>query len=79
MADDNNNLLGMSETQRMRYDILGLMMKGAAYAALLLIACWAFVYVFVIISWFLPPESQEAQDPTPLSFELSVIEALPVA
>ncbi|MEO0665169.1 MAG: RC-LH1 core complex protein PufX [Pseudomonadota bacterium] len=79
MADEKNNLLGMTETQRMRYDILGLMMKGAAYAALLLIAAWAFVYVFVVISWFLPPESQEAQDPTPLSYELLELEALPYA
>ncbi|MEM1236077.1 MAG: RC-LH1 core complex protein PufX [Pseudomonadota bacterium] len=76
---DQNNILGMTERQRLRYDILGLMMKGAGYAALAVIAVWAFVYVFVVISWFLPAESKEAQDPTPLSSIIEVIPSLPFA
>ncbi|MEM9350449.1 MAG: RC-LH1 core complex protein PufX, partial [Pseudomonadota bacterium] len=79
MSDQNNNLLNMTETQRLRYDILGLMMKGAGYAALLCIALWAFVYVWVAIGWLLPPESKEAQDPTPLGSVLELVQSLPFA
>ena len=78
MADENN-MLGMNDTQRLRYDVLGLMMKGAGYAALAVIAIWAFVYIFVMIGWLLPPESKEAQDPTPLSSVVDVVPTLPFA
>ncbi|MEM9853798.1 MAG: RC-LH1 core complex protein PufX [Pseudomonadota bacterium] len=76
---ENNNMLNMSETSRLRMDVLGLMLKGAGYAALFVIAVWAFVYVFVVISWFLPEESQNAADPTPLSFWLETVTTLPLA
>jgi len=79
MADENNNMLGMSETQRLRMDILGLMLKGASYAALLVIGAWLFVYVFVIIGWFLPEDSKFAPDPTPLSSVIETVEANPIA
>ncbi|MEO0485381.1 MAG: RC-LH1 core complex protein PufX [Pseudomonadota bacterium] len=79
MSDSHDNLLNMTETQRLRYDILGLMMKGAAYAALLVVAVWAFVYVIYLVGLLLPPESKEAVDPTPLSFWLDAVQALPFA
>ncbi|MEM6729110.1 MAG: RC-LH1 core complex protein PufX [Pseudomonadota bacterium] len=80
MADKpDDNMLGMSSTQRLTMDVAGLMLKGAAYAALLVIAIWAFIYVFVIISWFLPEESQNAADPTPLSFQMEAPPSLPLA
>ena len=79
MADENNNMLGMTETQRLRMDILGLMLKGASYAALLVIGLWLFVYVFVIIGWFLPEDSKFAPDPTPLSSVVEMIDTRPLA
>ena len=79
MSDEKTNVLGVDGTFRMRMDILGLMLKGASYAALFVLAIWAFVYVFVIIGWFLPPESKEAVDPTPLSFWLEALQGLPFA
>ena len=79
MSDHNDNMLNMSETQRLRYDILGLMMKGAAYAALLIVAVWAFIYLIYLVGQLLPPESKEAIDPTPLSFWLDAVQALPIA
>ncbi|WP_147127664.1 RC-LH1 core complex protein PufX [Shimia ponticola] len=74
MADENNNMLGMSDTQRLRMDILGLMLKGASYAALLVIGAWLFVYVFVIIGWFLPEDSKFAPDPTPLGSVIELVD-----
>ena len=70
---EKNNLLDMSETQRLRMDVLGLMLKGAGYAAILCIAVWAFIYVFYLIGLLLPPESKEAIDPTPIGFWIESI------
>ncbi|MGR3434936.1 MAG: RC-LH1 core complex protein PufX [Shimia sp.] len=66
MSDDHN-YLRTDRTFSLRMDVLGLMLKGAGYAALLVIFCWLFVMVFVWIGMLLPPESKEAVDPTPLS------------
>ena len=79
MSDENNNMLGMSDTARLRMDVLGLMLKGASYAALLVIGVWLFVYVFVIIGWLLPEDSKFAPDPTPLSSVVETVETLPYA
>ena len=76
---EKENLLNMTETARLRTDILGLMLKGAAYAALVVIAIWAFIYVIYLVGLLLPPESKEAQDPTPLSFLMEAVQVLPVA
>ncbi|MEM6277613.1 MAG: RC-LH1 core complex protein PufX [Pseudomonadota bacterium] len=76
---DKENLLNMTETQRLRYDILGLMMKGAGYAAGLVLAVWAFIYVIYLVGLLLPAESKEAADPTPLGFYLEALQGLPFA
>ena len=79
MSSDKENILSMSETQRLRYDVLGLMMKGAGYAAAFVLFIWAVIYVIYLVGLLLPPESKEAADPTPLSFYLEALQTLPIA
>ena len=76
---DENNMLGTSDTFRLRMDVLGLMLKGAAYAALLVIGLWVFVYVFVLIGKLLPEDSKFAPDPTPLSSWTETLDTAPIA
>ena len=63
MSDIEHEYLRMDGSARLATNILGLMMKGAGYAAVfclvLLIAGW----VLVGISRLLPPESKEGWDP----------------
>ena len=79
MSSDKENILAMSETQRLHYDVLGLMMKGAGYAAAFVLVVWAFIYVIYLVGLLLPAESKEAADPTPLSFYLETLQSLPIA
>ncbi|MEL6607323.1 MAG: RC-LH1 core complex protein PufX [Pseudomonadota bacterium] len=79
MSEKSNSMLGTTETFRLRMDVLGLMLKGAGYAALFVIGVWLFVYVIHLVGKLLPPESKEASDPTPLSFWLDAVQSLPFA
>ena len=65
---DENNYLNTNRTFQLRMDVLGLMLKGAAYAAIFILGAWLFVTIFVLIGKALPEQSKEALDPTPLSF-----------
>ena len=56
--------------QRLRNWILSEMMRGAGYAALLLLGIGVFIGVFYIIGLFLPEESRNAPPPMPYSMEL---------
>ena len=67
MTDNNDYLRTGDRTFRLRADIFLLMMKGAAYAALFTVGVGLFVWVFYLISLFLPDEAFEADDPTPFS------------
>ena len=78
MSDEKNNLLGTSEAFRLRMDVLGLMLKGASYAALLVLGLWLFVYIFVLIGKLLPEDSKFAPDPTPLSYWIEGLQTLPL-
>lgn len=64
----DKNMLDLSDRTRLVYDVLGLMMKGAGYAAAVILAVWAVIYVIYLVGLLLPPESKEAVDPTPLGF-----------
>ena len=77
MSDQDANMLNLSNTARLRADILGLMLKGAGYAALLVISIWAFIYAIYLVGLLLPSESKEAADPTPLSFWLEAVQLPP--
>ncbi|MEO0357511.1 MAG: RC-LH1 core complex protein PufX [Pseudomonadota bacterium] len=65
---DQNDIFQFSRESRLRMDVLGLMLKGASYAALLVIGIWAFIYVIYLIGLTLPEESKEAGDPTPIEY-----------
>lgn len=64
---DNNSPLGMDSRSRMFADITFLMLKGAGYAAALVLAMWFFVAITAAIGEALPERSREAPDPTPMS------------
>jgi hypothetical protein len=72
MMSDNNDYLrtGANRNFRLRADVLGLMLKGAGYAAVFcLVACFAITAIYWV-GGLLPDESRETEDPTPFSFLL---------
>ena len=64
---DNTDIIQTSSTFRLRMDVLGLMLKGAGYAALFVLGTWLFVSVIYLVGLALPEESKQAQDPTPIA------------
>jgi len=50
--------------------IFAQMAKGAGYGALVFFGIVFFIFIFVAIGSLLPPESKEAEDPTPNSAAL---------
>ena len=67
---DNHFDLGVSRKGRLYADILLLMLKGAGYAAIVFFGIWIGIVVLAWLGSFLPPESKEALDPSPWSFNL---------
>ncbi len=65
---DDETYLGTTRRTRLAADVGYLMAKGAGYAALLVFGLWLVVAVIALVGGLLPPESQEALDPTPWSF-----------
>ena len=64
-------LENVSERDRRKFlldNILGQMVRGCLFAATVLFGPILFVYAIYVLGTFLPPESKEAQDPTPDSF-----------
>ncbi|MEM8537718.1 MAG: RC-LH1 core complex protein PufX [Pseudomonadota bacterium] len=59
----DENLLQMSERTRLTADITFLMLKGAGYAALVVVAVWFFIAALAFIGRILPEESRETPDP----------------
>jgi hypothetical protein len=64
MSNDDS-MLGMSRRNQLAADVGFLMLKGAGYAALLVLAVWFSIAFLAWARFLLPPESQEALDPTP--------------
>ena len=67
MSDDNS-MLGMSRKGRLTADITYLMLKGAGYAALLVLGLWLVIAIISAVGQSLPERSRDTQDPTPMSF-----------
>lgn len=72
MSDNNDYLRTGSGDFRLRADVLALMLKGAGYAALFCVVVGFLLWAVYGIGQLLPPESKEADDPTPFSFNLTV-------
>lgn len=70
---DNHDYLRPSDdpTFRLRSDVLMLMLRGAGYAAVFCLIVGFFIGATVGIGKLLPPESKEADDPTPFSYMLT--------
>ncbi|MEM1004617.1 MAG: RC-LH1 core complex protein PufX [Pseudomonadota bacterium] len=52
--------------------ILGDMARGAFLAGVVLLGPVVLIYLIYLVGTFLPPESKEADDPTPNSFPMLV-------
>ena len=65
--DDKHNILSLPERNRLTADITFLMLKGAGYAAIVVLLIWLVIAVIAGIGRALPPESRDAADPTPWS------------
>lgn len=61
MKDDN--ILDMNSKSRLTADITFLMLKGAGYAAVVVLAIWFFIAAFAAIGRALPEDSRNAPDP----------------
>ena len=64
---DKSNILGASDKARLTGDVTLLMLKGAGYAAIVVIGLWLTIAVIAFIGRALPEESRQQPDPTPLS------------
>ena len=58
--------------ERIKAEGFGNMFAGAIFGGALLGGMGVFIYILIVISSFLPPESKEADDPTPDSFSYYV-------
>ena len=65
---DKSNILGTSDKSRLYGDVTILMLKGAGYAAVVVIGIWLTIAVIAAVGRALPEESRQQPDPTPLSF-----------
>ena len=54
--------------KQLTYDITMLMLRGAGYAAAVVVTLVLFIWVLALIGRALPEESRQQPDPTPLSW-----------
>ncbi len=59
----NDNILDLNEKSRLTADITLLMLKGAGYAAIGVLALWFIIAVIAGIGRILPEESRDTPDP----------------
>ncbi|MDB4110951.1 RC-LH1 core complex protein PufX [Yoonia sp.] len=59
----NDNILELSEKNRLSADITLLMLKGAGYAAVFVLALWFIIAAMAFIGRILPEESRDTPDP----------------
>ena len=59
----NDNILDMTEKSRLTADITLLMLKGAGYAAVFVLALWFVIAAMAFIGRILPEESRQTPDP----------------
>lgn len=60
---EDNNILNLEGRTRLSADITLLMLKGAGYAAVAILAIWFTIAVIAAIGKALPEESRENPDP----------------
>lgn len=74
MSDTDQNYLGTKDDPQLRLkaDVLILQLKGAGYALIFCLICWAAIAATGAIGALLPEESKEADDPSPWSYVLPI-------
>ena len=60
---EHDNILDMDSKTRLSADITYLMLKGAGYAAIFVLALWFIIAVIAGIGRALPEQSRETPDP----------------
>ncbi len=60
---DNDDMLRLGRRGQLSASVAFLMLKGAGYAAMLLLACWFFVAFFALVGRQLPDDSRDTPDP----------------
>lgn len=70
---DNHDYLGTDNNPKLRLsaDVLMLMLKGAAYAAIFCLALWFILEAIHWVGLLLPEDSRFRPDPTPYSFYMT--------
>ena len=69
MSEDNKEIFdGDFSKSRIFAEITGQMIVGAGAAGAVVVGAGVFIWVLYLIGTLLPPESKEADDPTPDSF-----------
>ncbi|MBS1301960.1 RC-LH1 core complex protein PufX [Loktanella sp. SALINAS62] len=71
-SNDNSNLLGISSRSRLAGDVTMLMLRGAGYALVVVLAIWATIAIIAFVGRALPEESRQQPDPTPLSSHMTI-------
>jgi Intrinsic membrane protein PufX len=69
--NNDDLMLGMSRKSRLMAEVTFLMLKGAGYAAALVLSIWFVVAIIAAVGRQLPEDSRSAPDPTPLSYVIS--------
>lgn len=69
---DQENILDLDNKTRLSADITYLMLKGAGYAAVFVLALWFIVAVIAGIGRALPEQSRETPDPVNRSSSLMI-------
>ena len=69
---DNNDILGLDRKSHVAADITYLMLKGAGYAAIFVLALWFIIAVIAGIGRALPEQSRETPDPINRSSSLMI-------
>ncbi|MEM6385373.1 MAG: RC-LH1 core complex protein PufX [Pseudomonadota bacterium] len=74
MENETETVFESGSRDAYRKEIGQQMVRGAAVAAAVVFGPILFIYAIYLIGLLLPPESKEADDPTPDSFSQVVIE-----
>ena len=59
----NDNILDVNSKSRLSADVTFLMLKGAGYAAIVVLGIWFFIAAFAAVGRALPEEARMAPDP----------------
>ena len=71
--NNDTNLVGMTAKTRMFADVTYLMLKGAGFALIFVLALWLVMAITIGIGKLLPERSREAPDPNLSSISAPIV------